>query len=159
MAFPILIELLTAGARAAFPMLTSLAETEISANEILRRVKELGYEIRRQTGLDIIGALRDNVNAARQFRMIADSTIPNPDRFGTALTSMIRNYSYRVKVGGNVEEYPEYISVSSNEVLNKDQIMGTVDSYLSNADQYGRLGPGMEYNLQVVDALKSPALG
>jgi hypothetical protein len=158
MPFPIITELLTAGARAAFPMLVSLAETEISANEILRRVKAIGIDIRRQTGLDIIGALRDNVNAARQFRLIAAETIPNPDRFGTALTTILRNYSYKVKVAGGGEEWPDYINVSSNDVLNKDQIMGAVDSYLSDSDVYGRLQPGMEYELEVVDAVKSPAL-
>lgn len=155
-----LIELLTAGAREAFPMLTSLAETELSANAILQQVKDAGYAIRRQTGLDIIGALRDNVNAARQFRLISNTTIPDPNKFGTALTNIIRDYSYKVKVSGGPESFPTHITISSNDVLNKDQILGTADAYLSNAEVYaGADTEDVNYSLDVVDALRSPALG
>src|SRR5205807_2616278 len=107
----------------AFPTFTSLVETELSANKILEKVKEMGFEIRRQTGLDIIGALRNNVNAARQFRTIAHDVIPDPSKFGTALTNLLSKFHFKVEIKGEGIGQPDYITVRSNVLLSKDQIL------------------------------------
>lgn len=139
MALPIVLELLTKGARAALPMITSLAGTDLSANEILRQVSGAGFSLRRQTGLDMIGALRDNITAARQFRMIASNALPNPAYFGKSLTNMLKDYSYRVKVTGGPSTYPDFISIKSDLLLTKEQQISAAMAYLSNAERYGML--------------------
>jgi hypothetical protein len=156
-----LIELLTFAARIALPTITGLVEAGMSANKIINTLQAAGLGVRRQVVLDIVGALRENFSAARQFRLLLNTTIPDPSKFGVALTNLIRNYSYKVRVSGGYESFPPFITISSNEVLNKDQIMGTADAYLSDERIYipGEEEEAPPYSLSVVDALRSPALG
>jgi hypothetical protein len=159
MAISPLLDLLPAAARVFFPQFVALAETDLSASAILRQLQGMGLSLRRQTGLDLIGALRDNVNAARQFRLIADSVIPDPSKFGTAVTDVISNYYYKVKLHNAPQDLPSFITVASNNLLSKAEIKSTAAAYLANTERYRQLDLEEDEEspivFEVVDALKS----
>jgi len=153
----VLLDLLTKGAREAFPMLSSLAETSFSANEILRQVKDAGFSVQRQAGLDVIGALRENLNAARYLRLISPLTIPDPSKFGVAVTNTLSNFSYIVKATGINSETGERtiqnLTVRSNTPISQSDAMSVADSYLGDSVNYGNIEG---YTLEVTNALRNP---
>lgn len=150
---------LTKGARAALPFLREAAETAASASEILRQASELGFAFRRQAGLDIIGALRNNVTAARAIRIAAPTVPLNPKSYGVSITKMLRNYSYtvltRMRNSETGEVVNQHLTVSSNTVLSKNQILETAAGFSPN-----KYGDGMDIvdSIEVVDAQKSASL-
>jgi hypothetical protein len=151
-----LIEVLTAGAKAAFPMLSSLAESGLSANEILRQVKDAGFSVQRQAGLDVIGALRENVNAARYLRLISPLTIPDPAKFGVAITNTLSNFSYIIKATGinsqTGERIIQNLTVRSNTPISQSDAMSVADSYLGDSANYQNIA---EYSLDVTNVLRN----
>lgn len=152
-----LIEALTEGARSAFPLFQSLAESTLSANAILRQVSEAGFAVRRQTGLDIVGALRNNIDAARQFRLINPNTIPDVSKFGVAVTNTISNFTYTVKATGinavTGQPVTKFVNVRSNTPISQNDALAVADSYLGEADKYENLA---NYDLRVTGAIRNP---
>ena len=147
---------LTKGARAALPFLRAAAETEKTVTEILEEASTLGFKFRRQAGLDIIGALRNNVTIARAAR------IGNPEQLlplalhGNSATKLLRNFSYTVKHVLRDKETGErksiFTTVSSSNRLSKSQVIGRTEGFPLN--QYGE-GEFTLESSDVVEALKS----
>lgn len=155
-----LFKVLSKGARAALPFLEGAAETIKTASEILEEAKELGFTIRRQTGLDIIGALRGKLDTRRYLRLTPHADILNPDFFTKSVTGLLRNYSYTVLARLHDEETGEtlnqHITVSSNEALSQEQIMERASEFSLS----GKYGPNLFMDdIAVTDAMRSPALG
>lgn len=155
-----LFRVLSKGARAALPYLEAAAETAKTASEILEGAKELGFTIRRQTGLDIIGALRGKLDTRRYLRLTPHVDILNPDFFTTSITGLLRNYSYTVLARLHDEETGEtlnqHITVSSNEVLSQEQIMDKASEFSMS----GKYGANLALDdISVTDAMRSSSLG
>lgn len=124
-----LIDALEFSDRSALGFIEKLAAGPGSANSILKQLGDAGFTIRRQTGLDIIGALRGNVNVQR-FARLAGPNAPLPSKYYTpSVTPTQRNFSYRVKIGGQPIGSPGFINVSSDVELSLNDIFSVVDSY------------------------------
>lgn len=151
---------LTKGARAALPFLRAAAETTKTTTEILEEAATLGFKFRRQAGLDIIGTLRNNVNAARVIRLAAPDIPLNPLTYGESVGKLKRAFSYTVKIITRDEDGerqdPKHITISSNTPLSIDQIKqeaednGFIATY-SNGEEV--------IETTVVDALRDTSQG
>lgn len=146
---------LTKGARAALPFLRAAAETTKTTTEILEEAASLGFKLRRQAGLDIIGTLRNNITAARAIR-IANPDIPlNPINYGESIGALKRAFSYTVKatirnvLTGDVE--PVFRTVSSNDALSINEVLADAQKFL----EFGACWNGEVLgDVSVVDALR-----
>ena len=151
-----ILDVLTAGAKAAFPMLQSLAETPLSANEILRQVAAAGFGVQRQAGLDVIGALRNNIDAARYIRLASPETILNPQYYGVALTNTLSNFTYTVRAigvsGVTGERVVQDVNVRSRTAISQNDAMAVADSYLGESDKYQNIEG---YELTVTNAIRN----
>lgn len=151
---------LTKGARAALPFLRAAAETAKTTNEIIEEAKSLGFAFRRQAGLDIIGVLRNNANAARAIRIAAPDVPLNPLTYGQSIGKLKSAFSYTVKVimrDENGEKMgPQHITVSSNTPLSINQVLQTAEER-----QYFTTSPQGEELIEatVVDALRDTSQG
>lgn len=154
-----LIDTLTKGGRAAFPFIQALANGDLSSSQIAKQVKEAGFSVRNQSIYDIVAALRDNQSSAQYLRSLSNHEIPNPAKFGTAVTELLRNYSYKVTVRGRNPDTGEsqnrQITVSTNSPLSKDQVLAMASTITSS-------GTGSDVDeitsIEITDALKSSAL-
>lgn len=151
---------LTRGARAALPYLHAAVETAKTASEILAEAKELGFTIRRQVGLDIIGTLRGNLDVRRYLRITPHSAILNPDFIPSSISKTLRDFSYTVLARMHDEETGEtinqHITVSSNDALSKEDILSKANEYSLS----GKYGANIVIdNLSVTNAVKSAAFG
>lgn len=124
-----LIDALEFSDRSALGFLEHLAAGPGSANSILKQLGDAGYSIRRQTGLDIIGALRGNVNV-QQYARLAGPNAPLPSKYYTqSVTPTKRTFSYRVKIGNQPIGAPGFVNVSSDVELSLNNIFSVVDSH------------------------------
>lgn len=151
---------LTKGARAALPFLRAAAETTKTTTEILEEAATLGFKLRRQAGLDIIGTLRNNVSAARAIRLAAPDIPLNPLTYGESIGKLKRAFSYTVKVvtrDSDGEKFdPQHITVSSNTPLSINQILATAEQeeFFSTSLQGEEI-----VEATVVDALRDTSQG
>jgi hypothetical protein len=151
---------LTSAQRALLPFFESAAASNKTSSQILAELRESGRGIRTQVGLDIIGILRDNIDAGRQLRNIGPDVILNPALFGQGTGGQNRNYLFKVLARGvssNGETLNRILTVSTNDLLTKNQILDTAKTYA-----YGK-GTSGNYaeltSIEVIGALASPALG
>ena len=155
-----LVRLLSKSARAALPFLEGAVEAGKGANEILKTAKELGFTIRRQVGLDIIGALKGNIDARRLIRITPPHLPLDPAHYGQALGTLLRNYSYKVLVRAvepdTGETVNRYFTVSSNDPLSVNDVFETVDELSQGGGCTGTLSVTSR---AVVDVIKSASLG
>jgi hypothetical protein len=151
---------LPSSARQLLPFFRQQAATEKTASEILRELKAEGVGIRRQTALDIIGALRGQISNARGARLQGPGFIPNPEQFGVAPNRLQRDFSHLVLVRSHDSQTGEtinkYITVSTNELLSVQQIIDTAASY---SESGGSGTADIVDSITLQESWRSPALG
>ena len=83
-------------------------------------------------------------------------SLPTIGKLAPSITPTLRNFSYTVKFNGTTtatnERAEQYITVSTNTLLTKQEAIDTAAAYMSNADIYGldELDEG-----EVVDVLQN----
>ena len=131
--FPTLISLLSGPARAAYGFIEGLAATSLSGNAILSQLAGAGINIRRQTGLDIIGVLRQAVGIQRFVRLFGPNVPIPASILPVSPTKLRKAIRYTVKTNTEHPELPGFINVSSDIPLTQEEIFGLAGESL---DQY-----------------------
>lgn len=129
----IVFDLLSASERTALPFLRELAETDLSANAILSRLKENGLGIRRSNGLSIISQLRNVISTRPYVANVGVNKQLTIDNLPTALTDIRRNFSYEIRIDGRLDATGEkastYVTVTSDELLTKQEALDIAADY------------------------------
>jgi len=136
-----LIDLIPKASRGAWNLLQAGVEAGQSANQIIQSAMDLGLSFRRSTMLEVIRGLKDEVSARSYILSVRNNFLPNPQKFGVALTNLIREYSYRVRVEGidpfTGEKLKIFSTVSTNQVLTKNQVIAVAEAdVLSGVGRY-----------------------
>jgi hypothetical protein len=148
---------LTKGALQALPYLQNLAQNPLlSSTEILARVRAAGLGIRTQTGLDIIGVLRNNITTARAIRLTEGNTPIPSSTYGQGFGQKGK-FQFTVLVRGTDTQTGEtrnqFVVVTSNSELTPNQIKATAETYGTGS---GRSGGIAIDSLEIKDALTNP---
>jgi len=154
-----LIDSLTAGVREAFPFIKSLSESSLSANKIIEEVRSAGMAVQRSDALKLIRTLRENEIVSKYIKSVRNDFMPNPERFATAVTDIIRNYSYEVRINGTHaktrERVTKWVTISTNVVLSKDQVMGYAGDIAEGETESGQV---IDFTMTVTNALRAPGV-
>lgn len=130
---------LISGNGEAVMFIKSLIETSRSANSILSELRVNGLSIATNTGYQIINYLRAQPTQA-YTQQLSDEALPNIQRIPTSLTQTIRNYAYTYRFEGTSrltgEKMTRYITISSNDLLTKQQAQAHAIDLVSNAEAY-----------------------
>lgn len=159
MALGKLIEELGIGGE-VFSALSAFAETDLTATAALSKLREAGLSIGNEKGFKLYKALRSNIDARSYILNVKNSVLSNPDRYGEALTSTLRQYSYKVRINAVDSEgenaFTQYITISSNDVLTKEQIYSMGEDIAGNSN----ILYGQEFqSMTVVEALRQSTIG
>ena len=149
-----LIDSLTGRARQALPYIQSLVNTTRSANEILTELTNLGFGIRRQTGLDIIGALRGKFTTQRASRLFGQNTPLPSDIYSQSPYNIRKNYNFRVKLTGAPAGEQQFINIVSDTELSLNAIFAQADTYLNQYKDAGEAsfgGSDVSYSLDAAE--------
>lgn len=112
-----------------------------SSNQIIATLRELG--ISNKISLGFAASRTNLLSAIRNYRQqplsrdyftsLKGDVIPNPNRFAPSNTDFTGNYSYRVKIVGKHpftgENSERFITVTSNDLLTKNQVLGVAQGY------------------------------
>lgn len=128
----------------AIAFIRSAIETAKSATEILEDLSKSGIGIRRQTGLQVIKYLRDEVVPVRKYiDNLGLSKLPTIDRLPKSITTQLRNFAYHTVMEGfstlTGEKTTRNITVSSNQLLTKEQALDYAVSIAESENQSGGL--------------------
>lgn len=120
----------------------SLINTPASAASILNSLRAGGLGIRTQTGYQLINYLRETlVPASSYIQTLGADKLPNVNKLATSVTNQLRNFAYVVKFTGKNtitgETTDNYITVSTNALLSKQQAIDTATAYAEGSGQSG----------------------
>lgn len=152
------LSLLSKTARAAIPAFRAVVAANPGATSqfLIDKLAEAGISIRRQDALSILRTLQDAVQRQDPFRSTPNDVVPSLDTFGRALTPTSQNFSYLVQIRGRHPETGEkivrHVTVTSNDILSKTQVLGVADSF---AGIEGGSKPLEDSESEVVSALVS----
>lgn len=142
---------------AQFNALSSLAESELSANAIIAQLSGTEAAIQRSKGLQVIKALRGITSTRPYVASVGVNKNLNPDNLPYAATDQLRNYSYRLVLTVTTDTDPTpqniYRNVKSNDLLTKQQ---AIDEFL---EQFNDGSDGYQYDVisaQVQQVTKKP---
>ncbi len=126
---------LTASATRAIPYLRGIMATKekLSHNEILRRYKAAGGELRRKAGLDVLNRLDAIQSTKKYISSVNLSKHLDKLRIPFASGETLRDYSFTVRVTGVHPDtglkIERHIQVSSSVLLTKQQAIDVARSY------------------------------
>lgn len=128
----------------AVTFIRSLVNTTASAGSILRELSNAGIGIRRQTGLQVISYLRNTVAPATDYiKFVNLNSYPTISRLPQSLTKQLRNFAYNTVLTGintlTGELSTRNITVSSNQLLTKQQALDTAAAMAESENQSGGL--------------------
>ena len=149
-----LIDQLTGRARQALPYIEQLVNQGVSANEILSQIQDLGFGVRRQIGLDIIGALRGKFTTQRATRLFGPNTPLPSDLYSPSPYNISANYNFRLKLVGAPQGEQQYINIVSATELSLNQIFAQADAYLNRYQDSGEASFGaadVSYSLDAAE--------
>lgn len=138
----------------AVTFIKSLVNTDRSAASILSALRDNGLGIRTQTGYQVINYLRDTFLPSQEYiKSTPADQILNIARIPKSVTKLLRNFSYQLSFTGisrlTGETLTNYLTVSSNQLLTKQQAIDAAYGMLSNAEFYEALDNG-ELNVDEV---------
>jgi hypothetical protein len=132
------LDLITANGEAVM-FIRSLIETSQSANSILTSLRANGLKIANSTGNQIINYLRSQPSQA-YVQTLPEDQLPNLQRVPSSLTQTLRNYSYTYRFEGvsrlTGETLKRYVTISSNDLLTKQQAQAQAIDVISNEEKY-----------------------
>lgn len=113
--------------------LSSLAESDLSANAIIQQLQGTQAAVQRSKGLQAIRELR-GIQATRPYvASVGVTKNLNPESIPYAATDQLRNYSYRLVLTVTTDTDPAprsiYRNVKSNDLLTKQQ---AIDEFLES---------------------------
>jgi hypothetical protein len=125
----------------AVQFIKSLVSTPASAASILTQLRSAGLGIRTQTGYQVINYLRSNVLPSQTYlQNLANNVLPNVGKLSQSVTTQLRNYSYKVTIKGisalSGEPVQQFVTISTNSLLTKQEAMSAVENMVSNAEYY-----------------------
>jgi hypothetical protein len=159
--FAALVDSLPKSARAAYPFLRSAAldPANLSANKILQNLKDAGFPLRRETGLDIIAVVRNRADVAQYVRTFGTSAII-PDsihKLSPVTFSGGNRVVYEVGTNSLNPLIPKAIYVAAPANLSADQIFGKATASFSYEEGSGMAaGDLSDVVFSVDDARYSP---
>jgi len=132
---PALVDLLGKSAKAAYPFLRSLSAAKDAGgiflntkNEILDRLREAGFPLRRDVGLRIIDVLREKADINDIVKLIGENT-PIPEESHTLNpTKQTSRFLYVLNTDSVNPFVPDTIGVTSDVELSQNEIfnLGTI---------------------------------
>lgn len=130
------------GSGPALQLVRSLLKTGTPASDVLDQVRAAGYNVIPQTLNQAIDYLTQVVTPADlALSSLGDSVLPNLASIPLTLTKTLRNFSYRVKVTGRSQFtnqlQDQYISISTNSLLTKEQAVDAAQSMVLGSANYG----------------------
>lgn len=129
----------------ALPGISSGIARGLTDNQILTALQNAGQGYRRTDFLRDVAAIRGVDQASARLSRMAGSHYPDPSRLPFALTKQLREYSFRVKVSGYNPETGQaedrYFSISTNDLLTRDEIESIALGHAANQDNYAPFEP------------------
>ena len=132
------------------PFITAAVRQGVSANRILADLKDSGFKLRRQTGLDLIREVRGNVLATTLATEALLDAFPLQQQIATMTTKTATGYLMQVDVftrdmaTGEVGIRP--FSVATDTLLTHgDAIQEALDQMTGNSGRYGERILGATY--------------
>ena len=124
---PVVMELLSAAARLAYPYVRSMVEEGLSANSIQSTLQSMGMGFRRQELLSLVRGIKDISITRNYFDSLREDYFPSLARLAKPVTRTLRDQSYNVRVTGTLletgDQVERYVTISTNQRLTKRQIM------------------------------------
>lgn len=154
-----LLDFLTGRARTALPFLRAGVNQGLSPTEIIASLQAQGIPTaRRQTMLDIIAVLQGNAATRRTVRLLPPNEPIPAALHVTAVTNIKSLYQYTVRVTHPDLLTPQFLTVSSDVPLSRNNILADAQTMFTNGkytqieeDSYDLL------DLQVFEARSSLA--
>jgi len=149
---------MTAAEKLAAPYIESLASKPISANEIVRTLRESGMGVRRSRALDMVRSVRGLLKQTDAWKTASHRASPAPDLIPEASSRLLRNYSFKVEATGinplTGERSTQYIWWSTNDPLSVEQ----VTEFAAPLFEIGQSGDALNLeSVGVVQALRNKA--
>lgn len=129
----------------------------LSANEILRRVTDLGFKFRRQAGLRVVSQLKAQTAAAQYIQNLAPSRRPLQSKLPLTTYRYDTKYAYFVNVHGTNEvtgeETNQMVTLKTSRLLSPNEARNQAMAIVEDEE--------FDYNIlvddaQVVQAVRSP---
>lgn len=148
------------GSGSAVQLLHSLIKEGIPAEELLGRVKESGFEIETHTAHLVINYINKAIIPATEvLEKLEFNAIPHLASIPLSLTKTLRNFAYLVKLTGesqlSTQLQDQYITISTNSLLTKEQAIDAAQSLLGNGSRY----EGLTNATGAVDSISQNAAG
>jgi len=97
----------------------------LSANEIIRQVRSLGFGVNRQSALRVIKALKGQIQSHEYIQSVASNAAPRAARVPLAGSRQTFKYHVRMSVTGRDsitgETTQQYVTVTSTRLITKAQ--------------------------------------
>lgn len=136
---------LSPSAQRALPTITAGLARGLGANQIYDLLQSSGQGYRRTNFLSDLALIRDVDQKAARLATLAGDRHPDPSRLPFALTKQLREYSFRVRVSGynpdTGQREDRFFSISTNELLSRDEIESIALSHSTNVDHYAPFEP------------------
>lgn len=130
--------------------LSSLAESELSANAIIASLKGTEAAINRAKGLQAIRELRGVISTRPYVTSVNYNARLNPDRLPYALTDQKREYSFRAELrvlNANTGEFETVVrNLSSSELLTKQEAIDRLQEMFADTASTS----GVEFDSAVI---------
>ncbi len=123
----VLLQTVGRGTRLAYPYLLQGVRLGLGADKILGALKASGFGVRRTDGLRVIRALREQKRNQTYVDSLGFNELPDEGRLSPSLTTLLRNYSYRIVVNGIHRDTGENTSlfyhISTSTLLTKREAL------------------------------------
>ena len=123
--------------------LSGLTQNPLSANEIIRTLRNSGFKVQRQSALKVIKSFKAQLASGLNFGGLDRGLTPQPGFYAPALHPMSSDYLDRVMVPGldpaTGQPKVAYITIMHDELLSSDQIIAQAQR--SQAEKYGIYEP------------------
>lgn len=142
MAFAGIVSGMGQAARNALPIIRSGINQGLGADNLFQRLRTRFPGLRRHEVRTIARAQRVIQAAAADLRFVNRNLRPDPSRLSPALTTLRRQFSFRVRVRGvditTGEIRDSFVTITTDKVLTRGEIEDTADRFISQEpDRYG----------------------
>jgi hypothetical protein len=138
-----LLSTLSVAARTALPFIERGVREGLASRAINAVLKsEFGKGLRRQVLLDVMRAVSGVQSAGAQLKFLGLDKIPNPARIPAALTTIRREFSYKIEVRGvssmTGQSMTRFVQVTSSRNLTRREMQdAALDAIGSDQERYG----------------------